>query len=131
MATDALKTGTYIGATAEELGAAAKADKAAAAISQKALFRRRGEIRLTEDRLELSGWGDDGTLSLTRGDLVEVKREFTDLYGRFIGGLLDAGKPLILVTREQTIYLLIDRKELMETTSDRQWEKELTAWLAE
>lgn len=131
MAIDALKTGTYIGATTEELEASVKADKAAAMISQKALFRRRGEIRLTADRLDLSGWGDDGTLSLTREDLLEVKREFTDLYGRFIGGLLNAGKPLILVTREHTIYLLIDRKELMETTSDRQWEEHLTAWLAD
>jgi hypothetical protein len=53
-----------------------------------------------------------------------LESRFTELYGRFIGGLLNAGKPLILRTADAgEIYLLINRKEFMETTDDRRWEK--------
>jgi hypothetical protein len=53
------------------------------------------------------------------------------LYGRFIGGLLNAGKPLIVQTTSAgEIYLLIDRKEFMETTRDREWEQAIKNWLA-
>ena len=58
-----------------------------------------------------------------------MRLEFTKLYGRLIGGLLNAGKPLILnTTTVGEIYLLIDRKEFMETTRDKEWENAINAW---
>ncbi|MGN6187450.1 MAG: hypothetical protein ACTHOE_01010 [Conexibacter sp.] len=126
-----IKTGAYVGATADELRANTTADKAAGAVSQKALFKRRGTIELTDEALTLSTWGDAGSLTLRREDIRSATTAFTELYGRFIGGLLNAGKPLILDTAAAgEIYLLIDRKELMETTKDREWQQAIEEWLA-
>ncbi|TDP97767.1 hypothetical protein [Labedaea rhizosphaerae] len=124
-----MRSGKYIAATADELAAGTAGDKVAGGVSQKALFRRHGEVEFDGDTLTLRGWSDGGDLRLGRGDVTAVRREFTNLYGRFIGGLLDSGKPLILETATNgEIYLLIDRKEFMETTDNKSWEKELAAW---
>ncbi|MBO1331528.1 hypothetical protein [Streptomyces sp. VRA16 Mangrove soil] len=121
----------YIGATADELSRMTTADKVAGGVSQKALFQRRGTLTLDERGLVLGGWGDGGDLVLGHGDVTDVRVEFTDLYGRFIGGLLNAGKPLILtVAGVGEIYLLVDRKEFMETTDDRAWAERIRAWRA-
>jgi hypothetical protein len=122
----------YVGATADELSDKSGTDKIAAGVSQKVLFQRRGTISLYPDRLVLDGWTDSGDLVLTRSEISSVETRFTELYGRFIGGLLNAGKPLILrTTSAGEIYLLVNRKELMETTDDRRWEKLIKTWLAD
>jgi hypothetical protein len=124
----------YIAATADELSRKQGADRAAALVSQKALFQRRGRIVLRPDRLVLTNWSDTGSLVLARTDITAAETRFTDLYGRFMGGLLNAGKPLILTTTAAApspgdIYLLVNRREFMETTDDRQWEKRINDWL--
>ncbi|MER6082073.1 hypothetical protein [Streptomyces sp. NPDC001833] len=122
----------YIAATADELTRKRGADKAAALVSQKALFQRRGRIVLHPDRLVLTDWSDTGSLVLTRTDITAAETRFTDLYGRFLGGLLNAGKPLVLTTAAPApgdIYLLVNRREFMETTDDRKWEKRINDWL--
>ncbi|MGY5058294.1 hypothetical protein ACWDFR_30185 [Streptomyces sp. 900105755] len=124
----------YIAATADELSRKQGADRAAALVSQKALFQRRGRIVLRPDRLVLTNWSDTGSLVLARTDITAAETRFTDLYGRFMGGLLNAGKPLVLTTTAAApspgdIYLLVNRREFMETTDDRQWEKRINAWL--
>ncbi|MGW3288595.1 hypothetical protein ACWDR3_28545 [Streptomyces sp. NPDC001002] len=122
--------GDYVGATADELRAKTGADRISAGISQKVLFQRRGIITLDQDRLVLGGWSEGTDLILRRAEITKVETRFTELYGRFIGGLLNAGKPLILdTTTVGEIYLLIDRKEFMETTRDREWERHITTWL--
>ncbi|MFI5778161.1 hypothetical protein [Nocardia sp. NPDC051570] len=124
------KSGVYIGASAAELEESGGVDKAAGLISQKALFHRRGPITLAGDALVLSDWGDGGDLVLRRTDIAAVERKYTDLYGRFIGGLLDSGKPLILNTAPAgVIYLLIDRKEFLESTRNKEWGSAITQWL--
>jgi len=123
--------GDYVGATADELRRKTSADKMAGGVTQKALFPRRGKVSLHEDRLVLGEWGEAGDLVLRRADITSVEVRFTDLYGRFIGGLLNAGKPLILGTVPAgEVYLLIDRKEFMETTDDRAWAARIEAWLS-
>ena len=126
------KQGVYIGASAAELHANKIADKAAGVISQKALFRRRGTIELASGSLVLSGWDDEGALVLRPGDVTSLRREFTDLYGRLLGGLLDSGKPLILGTNTPAgeVYLLIDRKEFMESTHNKEWAEAIEDWRA-
>lgn len=84
-----------------------------------------------EDTLVLGGWGDQGDLELRPEQVVSVRNEFTELYGRFIGGLLNAGKPLILGTLVvDEIYLMVDHKTFMETTDNRKWAKLLGTWLS-
>ncbi|MFJ2161411.1 hypothetical protein [Streptomyces sp. NPDC087856] len=123
--------GDYVGATADELRAKTGADRVSAGVSQKVLFQRRGTITLDGDRLVLGQWNGSTDLTLRRADITAVETRFTKLYGRFLGGLLNAGKPLILdTTTVGQVYLLIDRKEFMETTRDREWERHITAWLA-
>ncbi|NUP53075.1 MAG: hypothetical protein HOW97_38005 [Catenulispora sp.] len=128
------QTGDYLGATAEELGHTTPREMAAAGVSQHAQFHRHGVIVLTSGELVLHGWHGpdrDEPLVLRRADLLDVGTRYTGLYGRFVGGLLNAGKPLILSTRTVgQIYLLIDWKEFMETTHDRQWAAAVKAWLA-
>ncbi|MFI9380779.1 hypothetical protein [Kutzneria sp. NPDC052558] len=120
----------YIGQTADVLSHSTGADKIAAGVSQKALFQRRGTIALYTDKLVIGSWSDDGDLVLTRDDIKAVRLEFTELYGRFIGGLLNAGKPLILETTHGELYLLINRKEVMESTDDKKWAQLIEKWLA-
>ncbi|MFD0631296.1 hypothetical protein ACFQ9X_06290 [Catenulispora yoronensis] len=127
------RTGEYLGATAEELGHCTPEEMAAAGVSQHAQFHRHGVISLTPDALVLTGWhGPDRPepLVLRRADILDVQTRYTELYGRFVGGLLNSGKPLILNTRTVgQIYLLIDWKEFMETTHDRRWAAAVKAWL--
>lgn len=125
-------TGTYLGATAAELEHTTPEEMAEAGVSQHAQFRHRGVILLTPRELVLSGWsGQEAALRLRREDIVSVDTRYTELYGRFVGGILNSGKPLILSTRtEGVIYLLIDWKEFTETTHDRQWAADIKAWLA-
>lgn len=129
----AIKSGAYIGASASELRAHTAADKAAGAVSQKAMFHHRGEVTLDDDALVLSSWSDGADLVVRPSDIASVARTYTDLYGRFIGGLLDSGKPLILVTTTVAgdIYLLIDRKEFMESTRNKEWAAAITTWLSD
>ena len=125
-----IASGAYVGATADELTNKTGADKVAAGVSQKALFLHRGQIELFDDRLVLGDWRGAGDLVLAQQDISAIEVKFTDLYGRFIGGLLNAGKPLIVtVPTVGELYLLIDRKEIMETTDDRRWAKLLGEWL--
>ncbi|PXX57378.1 hypothetical protein DFR70_11833 [Nocardia tenerifensis] len=125
----AIESGTYVGATAAELREKGTPDKAAGLVSQKALFHRRGKITLDTDTLVLSDWNDSGDLILRPTEITAIERKFTDLYGRFLGGLLDSGKPLILHTVSAgEIYLLIDRKEFMETTRNKAWAQALLDW---
>jgi hypothetical protein len=93
------RSGAYVGATAGELGDNTIADKVAGGVSQKALFRHRGSIALTADALVLSSWDDGRDLVLRREDIASLRTDF------------------------------IDRKELMETTRDRAWEKAISTWL--
>jgi|GEM_PF-3466227 len=126
------QTAPYMGATTTELtNRQSLGDKAAAGASQKSMFSHRGTIVLDDKTLTLKGWDGDKDVSLSREDITGLKREFTDLYGRFIGGLLNSGKPLILQTSKVgEIYLLINHKELMETTDNKAWQAQLEEWLA-
>ncbi|MEU7722918.1 hypothetical protein [Streptomyces tibetensis] len=121
----------YIGATAHELREKRAAAKIAAGINQKTLFQRRGRIILRPDLLVLTGWADDGDLTLTRADVTAAETRFTHLYGRFLGGLLNAGRPLILNTTHasaEEVYLLVNHRGFLETTDDRAWEKHIERW---
>ena len=127
-----LASGDYEGATAEELARRTAEDRLGGAASPKALFQRRGVVTLKQDRLVLGSWGNGGDLVLRRPDITSVDTTYTELYGRVIGGLLNAGKPLILgTTRSGQLYLLIDRKDYVETTHDRAWEQRIKDWLWE
>ncbi|WP_279579642.1 hypothetical protein [Fodinicola feengrottensis] len=68
--------GKYIGATSDELAGKDAADKVAAGVSQKALFRRRGEITLYRDRLVLTEWAESGELVLRPADIRSVDVRF-------------------------------------------------------
>lgn len=128
----ATATAPYLGATTDELSRTTGADKVAAGVSQKALFRRRGDISLYPDRLVLRDWSDNGDLTLRPADIELVEARYTELYGRFIGGLLNSGQPLIIrSTSAGEFYLLINRKEFMESTDDLKWEKLIKTWLAD
>jgi len=133
----------YLGATADELGQTTAGDKVAAAIRQKALFQRRGQMTLERDRLVLADWGDAGDageagkageagdLELAPEDITSVRTVYTELYGRFIGCLLKSGKPLILETTVTgEIYLLFDREESPRAADDPGWERRINHWLA-
>lgn len=127
--TDVVRSASYIAATVAELRQYSIADKAAGIVSQRALFPRRGRIELTDHGLVLTDWSDAGDLTLPREAILSLRRAFTSLYGRFIGGLLDAGKPLIIqTTTVGEIYVLIDRREILEFTTNRRWEAAIAAW---
>ncbi|KAA8887904.1 hypothetical protein F3087_12465 [Nocardia colli] len=129
--TDVVRSASYIAATVEELRRHSAADKAAGIVSQRALFPRRGRIELDGQRLVLSNWSAGDDLTLSPAAIVSLRREFTSLYGRFMGGLLNAGKPLIMeTTTAGEIYILIDRREISEFTNNRRWEAAITAWQA-
>jgi len=129
-ATEPLARASYVGSTTEELARKRLGDRIAAGVDQKTLFPRRGKVTLRAEHLALEGWHERGDLVLRRADVTSIANEFTELYGRFLGGLLNAGKPLILgTTVAGEIYLMIDHKSFLETTSNRKWAKLLNTWL--
>jgi hypothetical protein len=125
---NAIAVAEYIGCTTTELTARRRGHRVAAAADQKVLFQRRGRITLTAAQLLLEGWADQSDLVLHPADVLGVDNRFTDLYGRFIGGLLNAGKPLILQTRIGEIYLMIDHRTFTETTDNRRWAALIETW---
>lgn len=121
--------GEYKGTSAEDLAAKKRGDRMAAGVDQSVLFPRRGTLRLRPGQLVLTGWGHSGDLSLEPGQVTGVERKYTDLYGRFVGGLLDSGKPIILnTTAVGSIYLLVNHKTFMETTQNKKWEDLINQW---
>ena len=124
----AIAVAEYLGCTTTELTAKRRGDRVAAGVDQKVLFQRRGRITLTATQLLLEGWADGGDLVLRPADVTGVENRFTDLYGRFVGGLLNAGKPLILQTRIGEIYLMVDHRTFMETTDNRRWAALIETW---
>src|SRR4051794_1317452 len=97
-ATEPLARASYVGSTTEELARKRRGDRIAAGVDQKTLFPRRGKVTLRSGHLVLDGWHDGEDLVLRRADITSIANEFTELYGRFLGGLLNAGKPLVLGT---------------------------------
>lgn len=121
--------GEYKGSSAEELAAKKRGDRIAAGVDQSVLFPRRGSVLLQPGRMVLTDWGGSGDLVLEPRQVVGVERKFTELYGRFVGGLLDSGKPLIVeTTAVGKLYLLVNHKTFMETTDNKKWEKLINRW---
>ncbi|MEV0151443.1 MULTISPECIES: hypothetical protein [unclassified Nonomuraea] len=126
-----LAQGTFAGSTADELAARGRGDRIAAGADQRVLFPRRGQMVLHTDRLVISGWDGTTDLILRPGEVTSVRNEYTDLYGRCVGGLLNSGKPLILGTSAQgEIYLMVNHRRFLETTRNRTWARLLKDWTA-
>lgn len=125
-----MMNGDYLGATDAELRQYGPGRRLKAMITQRALFRHRGTIALEGGQVILGDWSGGRDLVLDPADVSSIDHVFTALYGRFIGGLANAGAPLVLHTTEHgDLYLLIDRREFSEYTENPQWMRYLTAWL--
>lgn len=103
----------------------------AAGDDQRVLFPRNGQVTLYGDRLAIGGWDGRADLVLRPREVTSVRNEYTDLYGRFVGGLLNSGRSLIIDTVSHgEIYLMIDHRRFLETTNNRTWARLLKTWLA-
>jgi len=120
----------YYGATAVDLKGTNLADKAKAVVNQRALFPRRGTAVLYSDRLVLTGW-DGGDVTLHPSEIASITNEFTELYGRFLGGgVKKMGAPVILQrTSGEEVYLLLNHRWFSERTDNVRWFKLLRDWL--
>jgi hypothetical protein len=125
-----IRHGAYIAATAEELAAVTLARRWAAAINQRVLFRHRGIAELAADGLVLRGWKRSEPLTIAREDIAGLKREFTRLYGRFLGGgSAEWGAPIIISrVSGPDIYLLFDHRAFLEKSSNVEWHAALLSW---
>ncbi|MEU4194577.1 hypothetical protein AB0E69_21950 [Kribbella sp. NPDC026611] len=126
-----LAESTYRGTTAAELSDRSRWDSFKAAIDQRAIFPRSGTIRLHPNRLELTGRDPGHDVTIHPGELASVSNEFTDLYGRFLGGgSKTLGAPLVLELHSGTLlYLLVNHRWFTERTDNAQWSGRLTQWL--
>jgi hypothetical protein len=125
-----VRHGAYIAATADELASVTFARRCAAAINQRVLFRHRGDADLTADSLVLHGWTRSEPLTVAREDITSLSREFTRLYGRFLGGgSAEWGAPII-VSRVSgpDIYLLFEHRAFLEKSSNVEWHVALLSW---
>lgn len=127
-----LAESTYRGTTAAELAGRTRWETFRTAIDQRAVFPRTGTIRLFLNRLELTNWQDGHDITVHPGELAAVRNEFTDLYGRFLGGgSKTLGAPLILeLNSGTTLYLLTNHRWFTERTDNAQWSGRLSQWLA-
>jgi hypothetical protein len=125
-----MRHGAYIAATAEELAAATFARRWAAAINQRVLFGHRGNAELSADGLVLRGWKQSEALTIERADITGLRREFTRLYGRFLGGgSAEWGAPIIISrVSGPDIYLLFDHRAFLEKSSNVEWHVALLSW---
>ena len=127
-----LAESTYRGTTAAELAGRRRWDSFKAAIDQRAVFPRAGTIRLHLDRLELTAWDQGNDITVHPRELIAVGNDFTDLYGRFLGGgSKTLGAPLILELRGgTTLYLLTNHRWFTERTDNAQWAGRVSQWMA-
>ncbi|MEV0316246.1 hypothetical protein [Nonomuraea fuscirosea] len=126
-----LAQGRYAGSTAAELSGRGRGARMAAGDDQRVLFPRNGQVTLYGDRLAIGGWDGRADLVLRPREVTSVRNEYTDLYGRFVGGLLNSGRSLIIDTVSHgEIYLMIDHRRFLETTNNRTWARLLKTWLA-
>lgn len=127
-----LRRSRYIAATADELRAAGPGAKVAAAINQQFLFPHRGEALLSPERLLFTDWDADSDVTVHRSEVTTITREFTELYGRFLGGgSKQWGAPVVLNLAEgPQVYALFNHRAFLEKTDNPDWERELRAWLA-
>jgi len=125
-----IRHGAYIAATAEELAAVGFARRWAAAVNQRVLFGHRGDAELATDGLVLGGWTRSGPLTIARADITGLKREFTRLYGRFLGGgSAEWGAPIIISRSSgPDVYLLFDHRAFLEKSSNVEWHLALLSW---
>lgn len=123
------RRGTYIAATARELRTAGAARRWAAVINQRVLFRHRGEAELRPDRLVLGGWSETD-LVVRAAQVTKIRRTFTSLYGRFLGGgSAEWGAPVIIdAAPDLQIYLLFDHRAFLEKSSNVDWHLDLITW---
>jgi len=123
---------TFRGTTAAELAARTWWGSFRAAVDQRAIFPRSGTIRLHLSHLELAGWDHGRDVTVHPAELASVSNDFTDLYGRFLGGgSKTLGAPLVLELRSGTVlYLLVNHRWFTERTDNAQWSGRLTQWLA-
>jgi hypothetical protein len=125
-----LAAGSYVGSPAEELAGRKRGHRIAAGVDQRVLFSRTGRLELYPDRLVIGGWHGGADLVLRPEEVRSAANEYTDLYGRFVGGLLNSGRPLIVETvTAGEIYLMVDHKTFLETTANRKWTRLLKSWL--
>jgi hypothetical protein len=125
------RDGAYIAATDTELRNAGVASRGMALLNQRVLFRHRGEASLRPGRLELRGWEGGDPLVVTPGDLADVQRTFTELYGRFVGGgSAEWGAPIILSRTESrpALYLLFEHRAFLEKSANVEWHLALLEW---
>lgn len=130
------RRGTYIAATARELSTAGAGRRWAAVVNQRVLFRHRGQAELKPDRLVLADWGETDLVVRTE-QVTRIRRTFTSLYGRFLGGgSAEWGAPVIIdVAPDQQsapdlqIYLLFDHRAFLEKSSNVDWHLDLISWL--
>jgi hypothetical protein len=123
---------TFRGTTAAELAARTWWGSFRAAVDQRAIFPRSGTIRLHLSHLELAGWNHGRDVTVHPAELASVSNDFTDPYGRFLGGgSKTLGAPLVLELRSGTVlYLLVNHRWFTERTDNAQWTGRLTQWLA-
>jgi hypothetical protein len=128
-----LATAGYHCAYADELATVPARVRAAAVVNQRVLFRRRGTVILYRDRLMLTAFDNAGDLTLYPRDIAAITNEFTNLYGRFLGGgLKKVGAPIIVrPVGGGEMYLLLNHRWFSERTDNHQWFAMLTAWLAD
>jgi hypothetical protein len=125
------RDGAYIAATDAELKNAGLASRGMALLNQRVPFRHRGEASLRPGRLELRDWQGGEPLIVTPGDLTDVQRAFTELYGRFVGGgSAEWGAPIILSRTESrpALYLLFEHRAFLEKSANVEWHLALLEW---
>jgi hypothetical protein len=125
-----IRHGVYLAATAEELAAVPFGRRLAAAVNQRVLFGHRGDADLTADGLVLRGWQRSEPLTIAREEITSLKREFTRLYGRFLGGgSAEWGAPIVIArVSGPDIYLLFEHRAFLEKTSNVEWHLALLSW---
>jgi len=130
MAQNSERIGRYIAATATELSSAGPLKRFAALVNQRVLFGHRGEAELLSDRLELRGWNGSDALVVRPSAITAMRRTFTSLYGRFVGGgSAEWGAPVIISRASgPDIYLLFDHRAVLEKSSNVDWHVKLVRW---
>jgi hypothetical protein len=128
---ETISTGKYRGSTTAELSSLSAMDKVKAALDQRLIFPHRGEIVLSAERLVLTGWHGDVDVVVHPSQIASVSNEFTDLYGRFLGGGVKKwGAPIVLdLAPDPALYLLVNHQWFSERTDNVEWTERLNGWL--
>ena len=117
----------YLGTTGRHLAEVSRSDRLRAVLDPRALFPRHGALSLFDNKIVLSGWERNASVTVHAREIAWVG------ISPPVAGLRRAEvRPIALHYQNgETLYLMINQRWLPSRDDNAEWAVLLTSWLEE